>query len=193
MVNAYQRKKDPEHIRKLILENTMILAAEKGVSGVSIQTVADMAGVTKGGVFHHFPNKKALLEAMLHFVMSQIDAETEKLICADTESYGCFTRAYIEITLNANATAVSRYWDAISMTMMTEPDLNAIWAQWLEKRLSIHADTDQSVQLKILRYAADGVWLTGFAEMKLAEDFIKMKQELISRTYPASSQSFNGL
>ena len=55
--NAYQRKKDPEGVKKLILANTMSLVAEHGVNGVSIQSIATRSGVTKGGVFHHFVNK----------------------------------------------------------------------------------------------------------------------------------------
>ncbi|NEU35488.1 TetR/AcrR family transcriptional regulator, partial [bacterium LRH843] len=55
MQQASPRKKAPEQVRQSILQHAICLAAEKGVTGVSIQAVADLVGVSKGGVFHHFP------------------------------------------------------------------------------------------------------------------------------------------
>jgi DNA-binding transcriptional regulator YbjK len=46
-----QQKKQPEVIRKRILEQATILVSQKGISGVSIQNIATAVGITKGGYF----------------------------------------------------------------------------------------------------------------------------------------------
>ena len=97
MENAYQRKKEPELIRQKILAHAIQLSADKGVTGVSIQAVADLVGVSKGGVFHHFPSKQKLLEAMVITVLEHLDSVIDQFIQADDCEYGCFTRAYIEV------------------------------------------------------------------------------------------------
>lgn len=95
MKKIQQPKKQPELIRKRILEQAIMLAAEKGTSGVSIQNVATGAGITKGGVFHHFANKEILLEEMIKEILFYLDREVENIISHDSVEYGKLTRAYL--------------------------------------------------------------------------------------------------
>ena len=71
MKKIQQPKKQPELIRKRILEQTAILISQKGISNVSIQNIATAVGITKGGVFHHFPNKEILIEEMFNLEVDQ--------------------------------------------------------------------------------------------------------------------------
>ena len=183
MENAYQRKKEPELIRQKILAYAIQLSAEKGVTGVSIQAVADLVGVSKGGVFHHFPSKQKLLEAMVIALLEHLDGVIDQLIQADDCEYGCFTRAYIEVTLQKNIVGMEHSWSAISMIMLTDRTFNDLWIQWLNERLERHSATDTDLELKILRFAADGVWLTAFTEVENLDETLEMKQELIRRSY----------
>lgn len=185
--NPHQRKKEPQLIRQSILQHAMRLAAQKGVNGVSIQAVADLVGVTKGGVFHHFPNKQKLLESMVICLLEQLDEVVDRLISEDDQSYGCFTRAYIEITLEKQIHGLQHSWSAISMTMLTDKTFNEYWIEWLNTRLQRHAATDADMELNILRYAADGIWLTAFTEVEDLSETLELKNELIARTYRAKS------
>jgi AcrR family transcriptional regulator len=180
--NMYQRKKDPERIKKLIIENAMHLAAEHGVSGISIQTVATRSGVTKGGVFHHFANKQLLIEMMLETLIQQLDDQISRVMENDPVDYGRFTRAYIDVTLSCEF-GVNTLWSALTMTVMTDKSFSEKWDEWLKQRLSKHADTDHSIELKILRYAADGLWFIESLTPKTQENYVEIKKELLSRTY----------
>ena len=183
MQQASPRKKAPEQVRQSILQHAICLAAEKGVTGVSIQAVADLVGVSKGGVFHHFPNKQKLLEAMVVEQLEQLDRVVDELISQDRDRYGCFTRAYIEITLEKQVLGLEHSWSAISMIMLTDRTFNEYWIEWLDKRLARHQDTDNDLELKILRYAADGIWLTAFTEVENLSETMQLKQELNQRSY----------
>lgn len=183
MENPHQRKKDPERVRQLILDHAIQLAAKHGVQGMSIQNVATLAGVTKGGVFHHFANKQILVIAMLEELIRQLDREVSTQIENDSVAYGCFTRAYIEVTLSSNL-GVNSAWGALCMTVMTDKSFSEMWNQWLNNRLNQHAVTDQSIDLKILRYAADGAWFIEGLIPEPQDDYELIKEELILRTYP---------
>ena len=51
--------------RRLILSATRELIAEHGVGGLRLNAVAERAGIGRPGLLHHFPNKEALLHAVL--------------------------------------------------------------------------------------------------------------------------------
>ena len=183
MNNAYQRKKEPELVRQRILDSAIQLATEKGVASMSIQAIADMAGVTKGGVFHHFANKHLLIENMLQYILMQFDQEVDHQITQDSQPYGCFTRAYIELTLTNEAFGVHSLWASLSMIMVTEKSFSDLWNNWLAQRLQRHEATDSDIHLKILRYAADGAWFIESLDPKKMDDLLILKEELIQRSY----------
>src|SRR3546814_4580542 len=96
---SHQRKKQPELVRRSLIDCAARIVAEAGVGGATIQAVADAAGVTKGGLLHHFPSKQILIEALfadlLEQLDAQLDAQLEGEIEGDARSYGRFTRASV--------------------------------------------------------------------------------------------------
>jgi AcrR family transcriptional regulator len=65
----------PERRRPMILDAALEVFAERGYAGTTMQSVADAAGVTKPVVYASFPNRDALLLALLareeqHLVIS---------------------------------------------------------------------------------------------------------------------------
>ena len=181
--NAYQRKKQPELVRQKILDGAMQLATEKGVASVSIQAVATLAGVSKGGVFHHFANKQILIESMLLEVLQKFDEEIDRFIAQDPVPYGCFTRAYIEVTLTHESFGVNSLWATLSMILVSDQTFSQLWNQWLAERLIRHQLSDADLNLRVLRYAADGAWFIERFDPGHHQDLAEFKQELIRRTY----------
>lgn len=157
---GYSRKKRPESVRRALLDQAARLAVEQGLAGVTVQAVADAAGVTKGGLTHHFHNKQALIDAVTLELIDEIDAEIDARIEADPEPYGSFTRAYIEAAFRLSLGADGGPWAALSISVLADPSLRELWAEWLQTRLERHAATDgHDVRLTAARLAADGVWL----------------------------------
>lgn len=166
MTNAYERKKQPELVRRNLLDCAARLAAEQGVAALSVQAVADAAGVTKGGLFHHFPSKQALLEAVMADLLAALDCEIDDLLSQDCEGFGRFTRAYVNAVFSDRGRDSGKQWAAISVSMVGEPSLRRMWNSWIEGRLARHKETDSGVVLELVRLAADGIW---FADL-LADD-----------------------
>lgn len=183
MKKIQQPKKQPEIIRKRILEQAIILAAQKGVAGVSIQTIATEVGITKGGVFHHFSNKQILIEAMINEILLHLDQWIEAVIQADNTEYGKFTRAYIQSAFTDNINGLASPWSALSMTMISDPTFNKIWDKWLKNRLTQHIETDGHPDLELVRLATDGLWLQTITGIFDENHHLKLKNNLFNRTY----------
>lgn len=66
--------------REHILEGAQDLILARGFSAMTVDAICQSAGITKGGFFHHFPNKEALGEAVLAKFWN--DAEARQLTAA---------------------------------------------------------------------------------------------------------------
>lgn len=62
--------------RVTILEAAAAVCAEVGVRGLTLQAVADRAGMSKGGLLYNFPSKDALLHGMVDQYVEQIGGGT---------------------------------------------------------------------------------------------------------------------
>lgn len=55
-----QRKKQPERTRQMILEAAGAELSRNGYAGSSLGAIVTRSGLTKGALFHHFTDKRAL-------------------------------------------------------------------------------------------------------------------------------------
>ena len=172
MGNAYTRSKQPELVRRALLDHAAKLAVEQGLAAVTVQAVSDAAGVTKGGFTHHFPSKQALIDTVFHELLEKLGHDLDRRMEGAPERYGAFTRAYLEAVCDMDPSERGSPWAARSISMLTDPKLRRLWARWFQDRLDSHEATDSDVQLTAIRLAADGVWLAdliGIAPDKRAE------------------------
>ena len=61
--------------RRQLLATATDLFASQGYEATSIDNVLDAAGVSRGALYHHFPGKEALFEAVLESVEEQLAAD----------------------------------------------------------------------------------------------------------------------
>ena len=71
------RKQKQEHTRSCLMKSAARVFARSGLSGASIDDVAEDAGFTKGAFYANFKNKEELFLAMLDESFSERIAETE--------------------------------------------------------------------------------------------------------------------
>lgn len=154
MTEAHRRKKQPEHVRAQLIESARRLALENGLAAVSVDAVAADAGVTKGGLFHHFPSKSALVKAVFAHLLDEFSADLDTRMAVDPEPYGRFSRAFVQSVFEVGADA---QWGPLWIATVTDPELRRLWGEWLAQQLSQHNETGP--RLEIARFAADGVWL----------------------------------
>ncbi|ALK88431.1 TetR/AcrR family transcriptional regulator [Limnohabitans sp. 63ED37-2] len=73
--NLHQVKRELTHER--LLHSALTLVQEKGAGRLSIQAVAQAAGMTTGAVQHHFPSKAALMMQVLSLLIDSLESDTD--------------------------------------------------------------------------------------------------------------------
>lgn len=69
----------PPSSRDRILDASERLVAQTGASHLTLDAVAQSAGVSKGGLLYHFPTKEALLEGMVERHIGAVERRMAEL------------------------------------------------------------------------------------------------------------------
>lgn len=83
--------------RETILQAACQVIIASGAEAMTLEAVAREAGVSKGGLLYHFPNKEALIAAMMSRLVEQRVAMIQQAFDQDDapETPGRWARAYI--------------------------------------------------------------------------------------------------
>jgi AcrR family transcriptional regulator len=81
--------------RQRLLEATLRVMHTQGAAALTLDQVAKEAGVSKGGLLHHFPSKDALIEAMLRHLFEQFEQCVYQFYEQEPPAPGRLLRAYI--------------------------------------------------------------------------------------------------
>jgi len=67
--SSSRRKRQPDVTRERLLQAGFNEIYRRGFQGASLDTILNQAGVTKGALYHHFPDKAALGYAVVDEVV----------------------------------------------------------------------------------------------------------------------------
>ncbi|MEU7993774.1 TetR family transcriptional regulator [Micromonospora sp. NPDC049060] len=144
--------------RRLILDAAARLISRHGTA-VPVSDIAEAAGVSKGGLLYHFPNKEELLGGLANHLMGQFRHDVEQVAAEEEEGTpGRLTRAYIRASF-AHAGDLTGLRDHIALAahLMFEPGLEALAQQdaqqWREALLD---DGLEPTIVRMVIAAADG-------------------------------------
>jgi AcrR family transcriptional regulator len=79
-----------------ILEAARTLFIEKQYADVTLKEIAEMAGVTKGALYHHFASKEDLYMSMMHHYLDEIKKSTQGNV-ESTRGRCCRERLYLSL------------------------------------------------------------------------------------------------
>ena len=138
--------------RHHLLQAASDVVAAQGSRALTLEAVARQAGVSKGGLLYHFPNKNALIAGM---VAAAVEA-FEHAVAAGEESGDDWLAAYVDATLADLTThdPLSGVFTAIA----EEPELLAPFRAALD-RWYHRAAHDYGPDAVPLLLALDGLWL----------------------------------
>jgi len=152
--------KSGEKTRQIILTAANRIVLNQGVDHLTLEATAREAGVSKGGLLYHFPNKEALIVGMIHSYLDRFAADLNRAAAdGDTTANGRWVHAYLETTFSDNQ-RTPRMNAGLLAAIATNPSLlspvQKSFAEWM--RL-LEADGIDPVTATIVRLAADGLWL----------------------------------
>ncbi|PYE50529.1 TetR/AcrR family transcriptional regulator [Deinococcus yavapaiensis] len=94
------RSKHPELTRRTLLDAARRVLRDKGAT-LSLDAVACEAGISKGGLLHHYPTKDHLLVALAHALIDQfhdrLKAAHAEEIATHGNAPGAWLRAYVHL------------------------------------------------------------------------------------------------
>lgn len=180
------RRKDPARIRAALLDAAVTVIVEQGLAKLTVDAVARAAGVTKGGLFHHFASKDELIHGVIAAQLQKGEEQIAALMADDPEPHGRFTRAYLNGVCGKDDddAATSR---ALCVAMLGDPGLSSQWTGWVAQQVAANAATDDNPRCAIVRLAADGIWLGSLGNPNQPTSICaEVHAGLLALTYPTS-------
>jgi len=154
-----------------------------GVCSLTLEAVAKSAGISKGGLLYHFPNKDALLTGMVDYLLQGFIDEMESTVDEDICEKGKWTRAYITLTFNQLDSEIDMN-TAFLAAVATNPELLKPMTKYLQELHShIENDNIDPIISTVVRLAVDGMYFNQLYGMNLQQDTRKeILKHLISLT-----------
>lgn len=104
-----KRRLPTEERQSEIVRVAIHLAAEKGISGVTTQDMADAMKVTQGAIFKHFPTKDDIWLAVMHWIRERLMTVVEKAAAEATGPVDAIERMFFaHITFIGKHPAIPR-------------------------------------------------------------------------------------
>lgn len=174
-----------DETKDLILTSAARLIGRHGTT-VPVTDIAEAAGVSKGGLLYHFPNKETLLNGVATNLMTQFRSHVEQAATAEPEGVpGRLTRAYIRVSFaHAGDPNGLRDYIALAAHLMFEPALEELAqadaAQW---RSALFEDGLDPAVTRMVIAATDGSNSAPLWGAVLTEpDRIALEADLIALT-----------
>jgi AcrR family transcriptional regulator len=156
-----RKKEEAMQTRETVLRAAAQIIAHQGISAFTIDAVAREAGVTKGGVLHHFPTKEDLVSGLIDQVISIFNMRLQEELTAEPSDVpGRWLRAYIR-TVFAAPYDVNNLIPALAAAVATDHQtLDRIRRSFEESQRAAVEDGIDPVQATVIRLAVDGLVFT---------------------------------
>ena len=94
--------------RDRALGAAVAIVCREGGGSLTIDAVAKEAGVSKGGVLHHFATKDALIHEVVTTMTASWEAAVEARVEQDKQPVGRYVRAFLDAMVDPNLVVVGR-------------------------------------------------------------------------------------
>lgn len=147
--------------RTEILDAALRVIKDSGVTAVTFESVAEQAGMTKGGLLYHFPSREALLQALHEHLAGQWETSLVAAAGDNADRVSSTDRlaAYARVaTQSVTRAELLLMLETVNEPAMHEPWINVLtrWTPPLPERGGL---SDAELRQLIARLAADGLWL----------------------------------
>jgi len=149
--------------RERILDAAERLILKRGTSQLSVEAVITEAQLSKGGFFHHFATKDALLIAILDRLVERVTRTLEELAGQDPEPRGARLRAQIALAFDDD-TVTTRAPRALLLALIEAARTQPAVARHARKMNAETFARDAAEDIPIgraiaIQFALDGFWL----------------------------------
>jgi AcrR family transcriptional regulator len=154
-----RRKKEAAmQTRETVLKAAAQIIAHNGINAFTLEAVAQEAGVTKGGVLHHFPSKEALLNGLIEQVIQVFNTRLVEELNTEPEGQpGRWLRAYIRTIFSVRYDDKNLLPALAGAAAAGDQILVRIRRSFEETQRAAVQDGIDPVQATVIRLAVDGM------------------------------------
>ena len=144
--------------RRLILNTAKQIILDHDFNALTLDAVAKQAGISKGGLLYHFPNKDALIKGLAAYIFEEFSENFHKYAEDDSNKKGKWTRAFIEASkhdLEHNAELNVGVFAASLLDTEVSNNISDVYQSILAR---LEQDGVNPVTATIIRLALDGLY-----------------------------------
>ncbi|MFI7128145.1 TetR/AcrR family transcriptional regulator [Nonomuraea sp. NPDC050153] len=145
--------------RNQILDAAIRVTERDGITGLTLESAAEEAGVTKGGLMYHFRTRDELLVAIQKHLTDawedHLTAELGKPLAEASPREAA--EAYVRVGAHGSASKADL---AFMVESATTPELAEVWDDLIGRWAPPPSSTEpRDIDLFLARLAVDGLWL----------------------------------
>lgn len=171
--------------RSALLDAAADVVRTEGVSNLTLERVAESAGVSKGGLLYHYATKQDLIAAMLERTLTIADDRLNELAVTNGRTTGAFAQAYLDYVRSGQPAELDSATGIFASAALDDGDLTPAQEQFTswQERLLESDGVDPNVAL-LARVVGDGLWLIDLFGLappthEQRNDLIKLVEGLI--------------
>jgi len=178
-------------VRDRLLDAAEAVVAREGVSHLTLEAVANEAGVSKGGLLYHFPAKSALITAVVERLGNRCESRQAETVAADPQRAGAFARAYVTVRTHPADPQRESIHTAVLAAIGTDPEyldpLRRRIAEWQQR---LESDGIDPVTATIVRLAIDGLAVGRLLKVPMPEGEMRERviEKLVQMTQPKAQE-----
>jgi AcrR family transcriptional regulator len=159
-------QRDAERTRRALLDAAAVALKTHGPA-VSLDMVARAAGVSKGGLLHHFRSKDALLVGLADEWMARFDAAVQRHLDPGDTRPGRMCRAHVRASFDESLSGEEQLWNdpGVLAALLAVPEVlhrsRASGERWRSELASDGLHPDRAL---LISRALDGVWTSELVE-----------------------------
>lgn len=155
-------------LRERALAAAVTVVIRDGAVALTMDAVAKEAGVSKGGVLHHFSTKEGLVGEVVAALVEQWEAAVQAQADADPEPVGRYVRAFLEAMSRPELAQVGR---GLLAAVAVNPELlDPMRQSYLRCQKKLEADGIDKVTAYQCILVADALWYGAIFELPAPPD-----------------------
>ena len=161
-----------------LLEAALNLLSRQNINSLTLDNVAKEAGVSKGGLLHHFRSKEALIEGLLNYLFTSFEARVQHYYDAETDRSGRWLRAYIYASFEEDHLPLELtnfLLSAINENTSLLTRVQTFYTHWANRLLN---DGIPPARAMIIHQATDAYWID--RSLQITPDTLVPQADLIN-------------